>query len=212
MDFRDGTLTLEGDVVSVAAKKLALEHAAAVAEVDGIIDRLRVVPASPMGDGEIRDLVRDALVQEPALRDCALYLGTGDTRETLRVPAKGAHGEIALTVDAGVVTLTGEVPGLALKRLVGVLAWWVPGSRDVINGIAVEPPEADSEAGLTDAVRMALEKDPFVDAAQVRVRSQGAVVLLQGLVPTPSEREMAEFDAWYVFGVDKVVNRIEVRP
>ncbi len=25
-------------------------------------------------------------------------------------------------------------------------------------------------------------------------------------------REMAEFDAWYVFGVDKVANRLEVRP
>jgi osmotically-inducible protein OsmY len=34
---------------------------------------------------------------------------------------------------------------------------------------------------------------------------------MQGLVPTASEREMAEFDAWYVFGVDKVVNDIQVR-
>lgn len=31
------------------------------------------------------------------------------------------------------------------------------------------------------------------------------------LVPTRAEREMAEFDAWYVLGVDRVVNRIEVR-
>jgi osmotically-inducible protein OsmY len=31
-------------------------------------------------------------------------------------------------------------------------------------------------------------------------------------VPKESEREMAEHDAWYVFGVDGVENRIEVHP
>ena len=36
--------------------------------------------------------------------------------------------------------LNGRMPGLASKRLAGVLAWWVPGARDVVNGIAVEPP------------------------------------------------------------------------
>jgi hypothetical protein len=37
-------------------------------EVTGILDRLRVRPAQRMGDGELRDLVRDAVLQEPALR------------------------------------------------------------------------------------------------------------------------------------------------
>jgi osmotically-inducible protein OsmY len=36
-------------------------------------------------------------------------------------------------------------------------------------------------------------------------------VTLTGLVPTDAEREMAEFDAWYVFGVDRVINQIAVR-
>jgi osmotically-inducible protein OsmY len=30
-------------------------------------------------------------------------------------------------------------------------------------------------------------------------------------MPTASKRDMAELNAWYVFGVDKVVNRITVR-
>jgi len=38
-----------------------------------------------------------------------------------------------------------------------------------------------------------------------------AVVALDGVVPTEAERDMAEHDAWYVFGVEDVVNRIEVR-
>jgi hypothetical protein len=32
------------------------------------------------------------------------------------------------------------------------------------------------------------------------------------VVPSEAEREIAEFDAWYVFGVDKVDHRIEVNP
>ena len=44
----EGTLTIVGEAPSVAAKKLALERVAALAEVTGILDRLRVAPASPM--------------------------------------------------------------------------------------------------------------------------------------------------------------------
>jgi osmotically-inducible protein OsmY len=37
------------------------------------------------------------------------------------------------------------------------------------------------------------------------------VITLEGLVSSDSHREVAEFDAWTLFGVDKVVNCIEVR-
>jgi len=85
-------------------------------------------------------------------------------------------------------------------------------SRDVTNGLGVEPAEEDSDDEITDAVRLVLEKDPFVDASQIRVGTRAAVVTLAGLVPTDSEREMAEFDAWYIFAVDRVTNKLEVRP
>lgn len=87
-------------------------------------------------------------------------------------------------------------------RLAGVLAWWVPGSRDVVNGLGVEPPEEDNDDEVSDAVRLVLEKDPFVDATRIDVSTRDYVVTLEGLVPAVGEREMAEFDAWYVFGVD----------
>jgi hypothetical protein len=54
LTLSDGDLVIEGEVADIAAKKLALERAAAVAEVRGI-DRLRVAPAERMGDGAIRD-------------------------------------------------------------------------------------------------------------------------------------------------------------
>ena len=62
----DGTLMIEGEVSSVAAKKLALERCGAFSEVSGLLDRLRVAPAAPMQDAEIRAHLRQALSQEPS--------------------------------------------------------------------------------------------------------------------------------------------------
>lgn len=206
MSFADGTITLEGEVESVAAKKLALELVAGLPAVVGIVDRVRVRPAQVMTDEEIGRHLQDALLQEPGFADFAIAQGTGKN-----VPPEGEpRGRIWYEVKDGVVILNGHVPGLAYKRLAGVLAWWIPGSRDVVNGLEVVPEEEESEAELTDAVRLALEKDPFIDASQIRVFSHDFVVRLEGWVPREDQRHMAECDAWYVFGVDQVDNRIAV--
>ncbi|HSF29281.1 MAG TPA: BON domain-containing protein [Candidatus Tectomicrobia bacterium] len=207
----DGILTVDGDVEHIVAKKLALELAASVPGVDGLVDRLRVVPTRPMGDGAVRDHVRDALLQEPAFTTFAIVVRDQGRLATIR-PAVGTPcGSIEVAVAEGVVTLNGQVPSLSHKRLAGVLAWWVPGSRDVINGLAVEPSEEDSDDEVTDAVRLVLEKDRFIKADQIRVRTRERVVTLEGLVSSATIRDMAEFDAWYVFGVDRVVNRLQVQ-
>jgi osmotically-inducible protein OsmY len=129
----------------------------------------------------------------------------------VRPATEEPFGIIAVVVDGGVVTLDGQVPSLSHKRLAGVLAWWVPGSRDVINGLGVEPTQEDNNDEITDAVRLVFEKDRFVPAEQIRVHTQGRVVTLEGVVPSDSIREMAEFDAWYVFGVNRVSNRLAVQ-
>jgi osmotically-inducible protein OsmY len=115
-----------------------------------------------------------------------------------------------VTVDNGVVTLDGELPTRAHKRLTGVLAWWVPGTRDVVDGLRVLSPEPDNDGEITDAVRAALEKDPFVDASQLRVSTKAKIVTLTGLVWSRAERSMAESDAWFVFGVAGVINNLQV--
>jgi osmotically-inducible protein OsmY len=211
ISFDGEVLTMTGEVAAVADKKRALEAAAAVAGVAGIVDRLHVAPAQPMGDGEIRDHVCDALLGEPAFADCALRVWDDGAWRSLRDP-DSAGGRIDVRVDGGVVTLDGALRGLSSKRLAGVLAWWVPGARDVINGIADEPEEEDHAERIAEAVRLVLEKDPFVNAAQIRVGARETVVRLTGLVPSEAERDMAERDAWYVLGVDEVENRIAVKP
>jgi osmotically-inducible protein OsmY len=189
IDFADGTVTLEGEVENIAAKKMALERAASVRGVNGVVDRLRVRPSERLGDGAIRDLVQGTLMREPALQ--------GYT--------------IDVEVDDGVITLNGEVPSLSHKRIAGVLAWWTRGRRDVINGLEVVPPQQDNDAEVTDAVRLVLERDPFVAADRILVSTRNYVVNLDGSVANDIERNMAEHDAWYVFGVDNVINRLQVK-
>ena len=58
----------------------------------------------------------------------------------------------------GIVTQNGTIPGLTSKRLAGVMAWWVPGIRDVVNGIEISPPEEDSADMIEEAIRVTLDR------------------------------------------------------
>lgn len=212
IDFDGEALVLEGDVEDIVAKKLSLELAGAMPGVHGVVDRLRVIPAEPREDGAIRDGVCRALLDEQAMTNCTLRAWIKGQVETLReILAADSCGNIEVSVENGVVTLDGEVISLSHKRLAGVLAWWTPGIRDVINGLEVSPPEQDTDDEVTDALRIVLEKDPLVkEPEQISVRTHNYEVTLEGLVTGESERHMAELDAWYLFGVDKVINNIEV--
>jgi osmotically-inducible protein OsmY len=211
IEYADGIVTLSGEVENIAAKRLALEAAAALPKVEGIVDRLRTRPSVPMGDGEIADHLEGALRSESSFDECALSRRVRGERTTVRERAAAdSVGRIEIVVEDGVVTLDGEVPSLSHKRLAGTLAWWVPGSRDVINGLGVEPPEEDNDDEILDALRLVLEKDRLVDAAQVGASCASSVVTLRGLVSSEAHRELVEFDAWTIFGVDDVVNELQV--
>ncbi len=205
----DGNVVLEGEVESIAAKKIALRIAASEPGVTGVIDRLRLIPVRPMGDGEIRDHVCNALVGEPALSECAIAIREDQQIKTIRAAEEPAQKRLEIEVRDGAITLNGVVDSLAQKRIAGLLAWWVPGTRDVVNGIEVSPVQEDSDDEIRDAVRFALEKDPMVNALQVRTRVRNAAVTLEGVVANDQESAAAEADAWYIFGVDRVYNRLE---
>jgi len=204
----DGSLVLQGETESLAAKKIALELAASIRGATGIIDRLRVAPTQPMGDGAIRDHLRAAMLQEGAFTRYGISTAEG-SRARAAVEAAADRGSyIEIAVADGVVTLDGQVESLSHKRLAGLLAWWVPGTRDVVNGIEVKPAEDDNDDEITAAVRLALEKDRLVTHDSIRVSTRNSVVTLEGLVPNRRQAEMAEADAWYIFGVDGVINRL----
>jgi osmotically-inducible protein OsmY len=81
----------------------------------------------------------------------------------------------------------------------------------VVNELVVAPAEADRDDEITEALMLVLETDPFVDASQVSVRTENRVVTLEGCVSNEHTRRQAERDAWYVQGVEDVVNHIALR-
>ena len=209
----DGALVLDGEVPSVAAKKLTLEHVAAAApSVTCLVDRLHVKPAVPMTDKEIRVHVRNGLIEEQSFKALEIRELENEEWHLMRGAPEKTLGRIDFEVKEGVVVLNGRVPGLTSKRLAGAIAWWVPGVRDVFNGIEVAPVEEDNADMIAEAARVILERDPFVNASQIAVSVRGTEIRLAGLVPNETERLAAERDAWCIFGVDSVINEIEARP
>jgi len=210
IDIAEGAVVLEGEVEDIAAKKLALELAAGVTDVRGVIDRLHVAPAERKGDGAIRVALCESLLRAPELRNCALRFRAKDRVETLRAMQHDSAGEIEVAIDEGVVTLEGTVISLSHKRIAGVVAWWAPGCRDVVNSIDVAPPEEDNDDEIIDALQLVFEMDPMLRGEAILARAANYVVTLEGQVHTEAQRRRAELDAWALFAVDKVVNRIEV--
>ena len=208
--LEDGTLVLAGEVGSVATKKLVLEYAAALAGERAIDDRLLVRPGEVVEDEELCSLVFDALEAESAFNDTALRAWVGQTVKAGRQTPRGSADHIELLVQEGVVTLGGQVESYAHKALAGVLAWWRRGTRNVVNNLMVDHPMDDPDGEMTDALRMVLEKDRLVSMAQIRAICRDFTATLTGAVKSEVERRLAEADAWYLFGVNEVDNRLAV--
>ncbi len=208
----DSVLILEGDVGSIAAKKLVLEFAGATPSVRGVVDRMRVAPSEPRGDGAILDSLTALLLDARELKNCTLrVIRKGETLTLQEAGGDDASGDLLVSVKDGVVTLDGWVISLSHKRMAGALAWWVPGCRDVVNALEVQPPEQDNDDEVSDALSLVLEMDPMIPhPEQIRILTRNYVVTLEGLVGSEAEKNRAEQDAWGLFAVDRVINHLAV--
>ncbi|MDX1655681.1 MAG: BON domain-containing protein [Candidatus Competibacteraceae bacterium] len=212
---QQGRVVLEGRVRDIVAKRLAPRLAAEAIGQPGagrVLDHLQVTAGEERGDGEILDSLYDSLTREGAFRGYAVALRQGERTGPGKSLEDGVTGVVEISVDQGVVRLEGNVESLSHKRLAEVLAWWVRGCVDVDNRLHVVPPERDTDDEITDALRIVLEKDPWLDASQIGIHVRNRIVDLEGLLPSAEQKRMAEYDAWYIPGVHEVINRIEVRP
>ncbi|TAK85144.1 MAG: BON domain-containing protein [Betaproteobacteria bacterium] len=205
-----GVVVLQGEVADVAAKKRALELAASVAGVDGVVDRLRVEPGEQRGDGAIRDSLVRMLLQQPEFRNCTIRSLTNQRTESHRTGDAESVGELQISVTDGVIVLEGHLISQSHKRFAGVLAWWTPGRRDVVNSLQVMPPYEDRDDEVAEVLGLVLEADPLLRAERIRPRCEGRAVILEGSVQTEPQKRRAELDAWSLFGVDRVINRLQV--
>lgn len=204
--FEDDVLVLEGVVPDIRARRLVPRIAReTLGEATGgpaVLDRLRVKREETREDSELLDGVLERLASEPVF----------ETHRVLRgnAPDAADASDHAIYIDAadGVVRLSGSVESLSHRRLAEAFAWWVRGTADVENRLQLSPPERDNDAEINDAVRLLLEKDPWIDAGQVGVDTRDGVVVLSGALPGDEQKKMAEDNAWYVAGVRDVDNHI----
>jgi osmotically-inducible protein OsmY len=210
IESADGTVTLEGEVGDVAAKKLALELAASVRGVRAVVDRLRVASGERRGDGAIRDSLARLLLEQPELKSCSFNMKTNEKMVVLRRVAHDAAGDIEISVTDGVILLEGQVISQSHLRFAGALAWWTPGCRDVINALEVRPAYEDRDDEVTEVMRLVLDADPELDSDMIRANCAGKVVILEGSVPNEQQKRRAELDAWSLFAIKGVVNRLQV--
>jgi osmotically-inducible protein OsmY len=207
--IQDQHVSLEGQVENIAAKKAAITQAKKLFGDKFVTDELRVTPAEHKEDGALRDAVI-TLYHEPALSEITLRLNINGGFSVVReVPGDDNDSMIDVRVTDGTVTLSGWVRSLTHKRLAEVLVWWTAGCESVDNQLEVTPPEEDNDQEITDAVRMVQEKDPFVHASQLAVNTSKGIVTLQGYVASKEEKKLAALDAWYVSGVQDVVDQIQ---
>jgi osmotically-inducible protein OsmY len=206
----DGTVTLEGEVADVAAKKLALELAASVNGVRTVVDRLRVYPGERRGDGAVRDSLARMLLDSPELKRCSFNMKTNEKMVVLRRVERDADGDIEISVTDGVVLLEGHVISQSHLRFAGALAWWTPGRRDVINALEVQPAYEDRDDEVAEVLRLVLEADRELDSDFIRANCSDKVVTLEGSVPNEQQKRRAELDAWSLFAIRGVVNRLRI--
>jgi osmotically-inducible protein OsmY len=215
MSFDGGTLTVAGEVPDIASKKRLLQLTQLHSEGTRLVDQLRVTANPPVGDGELRTHICERLAQAVDFRNCVICVRVKGELEVLRGTMDQAgndgSGVIEVTVEDGVVTLTGQVISLSHRRLASVTAWWVGGCRDVVNLLQLVPAEADGDDEISEALHLVLEIDQRVRAEQITINVESHRITLAGWVATEAEKRQAEQDAWCLDAIDGVVNHIQVR-
>lgn len=187
--IEEGNVVLKGALPEIAEMRLAINLVRQLREVGTVKDQLRLFTPTRMTDTQVEQHIRDGWIQDLNIDDKTLQAEVRD----------------------GMVTLTGRVDSPEACRIAGLVAWWVPGVANVDNQIRLEPPDQEfTEGDLVDVIRQALDKDVLTNVDTIGVSCQGGVVTLQGYVASEEERQAAEHDCYYIEGVDRVINKLEI--
>jgi osmotically-inducible protein OsmY len=185
-----GVVTLTGFVSSYGEKLAAEQAVRRVKGVKAIAEEVEVhLPSHrTLADTEIAERAVDIL------------------KWCVDVPAN----RIAVKVEKGVVTLTGEVDWRYQANEAGAAVHNLGGVARVINQIRVKSPVGVFE--VREKIQQALRRNAEVDASQITVHTDGGKVVLGGKVHAWFERGIAERAAWSAPGVTDVQDNIQIGP
>jgi osmotically-inducible protein OsmY len=183
-----GVVTLTG-FVSSYGQKLAAERA--VRRVRGVKAIAEEIEVRLPSDKK----VADAQIAERAVDVLKWRVG---------LPAE----QIAVKVEKGIVTLTGQVNWRYQANDAGAAVHGLSGVSLVINQIHVKSPVGVFE--IKDKIQQALRRNAELDASRITVQTDGSKVVLGGKVHTWFERDIAERAAWSAPGVTDVKDQIQI--
>ncbi len=117
---------------------------------------------------------------------------------------------IDVSVNRGIVALSGSVDNLLAKERAILIAQNIRGVRSIIDKIEVVPVQRDDEEIKND-IQKAMVWDPAVDKKEVDVEVDSGRVILKGEVDSWQEKQLAGEVARGVVGVRAVSNQIEFK-
>jgi osmotically-inducible protein OsmY len=137
-----------------------------------------------------------------------------DVQNELRWDTRVNVTDVGVSVQTGVVTLSGTVDSWAKRYAAQQAAHRVSGVLDVANDIEVRLPGSleRSDAEIARAARQALEWDVRVPQENIQTTVSKGVITLEGVVNYWSQRSDAEEAVRYLSGVKAVNNVIAVNP
>jgi hyperosmotically inducible protein len=135
-----------------------------------------------------------------------------DVVDTLLSDGRLVVGDLNVDVADGHVRLRGVVRTPEDRDLATAIVGRLKGVRSVLNDLHVGEPRVSSGEELIELVERTLAADPRLKDSAVAVRLRGAILHLEGSVPSEAARSWAEDDARNVPGVRAVVNELRVEP
>ncbi|WP_454061454.1 BON domain-containing protein [Candidatus Nitrospira salsa] len=196
---KDGTVTLDGVVGSVAEKRRVLRDVQ-VAGVNEVDDSLLFVKA--WAKGKSRRKGQPGYKSDAEIKETLLLAYAYDPRVSVFNPT--------IDVRHGMVTLTGVVDNLKAKQAAEDVAKYTRGVLWVKNFLKVRPNNPIEDDALKRKVEMALHEDAFINRFLVNVSVRDGVVVLRGSVESHFQKNHAQDVVSGVKGVIAVKDKLLV--
>lgn len=185
-----GTVTLQGKVSNLLAKRAARRNAENTMGVVSVSNHIKVNPNHERTEAQLALAASKALQRDSNL---ARY----------RITASAVNGE---------VHLEGVVPTAFDKRLAESVVAGVEGVSAISNNLLVNGKnKVKQDWKILGSLETALFWNPTLDSYQIQPKVEGGVVTLSGQVDNWRERVAAEFEARKA-GAWRVRNKLRIHP
>lgn len=168
-----GIVTLSGTVNQLLAKERAVRVAESIKGVLNVINQIEVNPIE-RADSDIKQDIKNALKWDAATESY----------------------EIDVSVNNGVVTLSGNVQSWAEKQLAAKVAKNVHGIKNIQNNIEVTYPEERPDTEIETEIRKRMEYNPYIDEQLINVSVNSGKVQLSGTAGSIAEKRHAYGVSW----------------